>query len=151
MESGGSLEGFHYATSQELLCGLYAPNIFETGCGEIPMVSQDVATVQAFLDLFGIRSGELVLYALIYPPSPSITQGFIQSFEAQINIKSGGDNPVEFDSQIITLSRDQPEVHWLVREAQAVPEPSTLALFGIGVIALTRWRNKRDSKKPNLL
>jgi hypothetical protein len=140
MASGGSLEGFHYATGQELVCGLYAPNIFQTGCVN-PNVSQDVARVQAFLDLFGVRSGDNVLYALIYPPT-HVTQGYIESFEAQINIKPTASSPVEFDSQRFTLSMSQPEVHWLVRQAQAVPEPSTLALLGLGVIALATLRKE---------
>lgn len=143
MGSGGSLKDFHYATSQELICGLYAPNIFQTGCVS-PRVSQDVARVQAFLDLFGVNSGDNVLYALIYPPSPYITQGSIESFEAQINIKLPGSNPVEFDSQRVTLFRDRPEVHWLVREAQPVPEPATLTLLGLGALALVALRKRRD-------
>jgi len=144
MESGGSLEGFHYATSQELLCSLYAPNIFQTGCVN-RVISQDVARVQAFLDLFGVRSGDNVLYALIYPPA-HVTQGYIESFEAQINIKLPSSSPVEFDSQRFTLSMDQPEVHWLVREAQAIPEPSMFALLGIGILALAGCLKERHSK-----
>jgi hypothetical protein len=35
---------------------------------------------------------------------------------------------------------------WLFRDAQEVPEPSTLLLMGIGALSVVRWRAHRDKR-----
>jgi hypothetical protein len=152
MEPGGSLEGFHYGTFVEFNCRLLAPNI-QIGC-QFPWSSEDVPKVKAFLDLFGRTFPEPTTFfeSSVYEVLPldiSRQHGW-QEGQAEAYIATfmrSGEPPfraffVEYDTQKISVTADQPQFQWLVREAQAIPEPSTLALLGLGVIALATLRKR---------
>jgi hypothetical protein len=137
-EPGGSLEGFRYAKGNEFPSGAR----FEIG-------SSDVATVQAFFALFGIETlfpgldpNPVITFSDVDPPSVmKAREGIIRTF----GLFPEPSPHVEFDSQLIPVSSrlDEPALHWLVAQAQAVPEPSTLALVAIGALVLAKRRMSR--------
>lgn len=141
MASGGRFAEFRYATIDELHCGLLAPNVGMT-C-DLPRFTSDVARTQAFLDIFGTGFRRGGLFA-VDPPGgdPERRFGFTSSFF----LFEGATFPVEFDSQQIRMSAEvlnTPISHWLVREGQAISEPSTIALVALGAMALIRRRSQR--------
>jgi len=145
MADGGRLADFRYGTAQEVQCGLLFGNL-QMSC-VTGQINQNVSVVQAFMDIFGILSGDAIIYGPIPPEqNPGVSQGSIETFVTQIVIRDIPSNPVDFDTQLVTFLRDRPNVHWLVRDAQAVPEPATSMLIGVGAIALMALR-KRASRK----
>jgi hypothetical protein len=146
MEPGGSLEGFRYSKGSEFPSGVR----FEIG-------SSDVATVQAFFALFGIETlfpgpdpNPVVTFSNVDPPGGlNVREGILRTFALVVPELPGAVPYVEFDSQIIPVSSrlNEPALHWLVAEAQAVPEPSTLALLVLGALALAKRRLGRGEKR----
>lgn len=141
MESGGSLEGFRYSKDNEFPSGVR----FYLG-------NNDVATVQAFFALFGIEPlfpgpdpDGVVTFSHVDPPGVlKVREGLVRTFA----LFTEPTPYVEYDSQIIPVARrlDEPTLHWLVGEAQAVPEPSALALLMIGALVLAKQRIKRTQQ-----
>lgn len=146
MADSGRLADFRYGTAQEVQCSLLFVNL-QMSC-VTGQINQDVSTVQAFMDIFGILSGDSIIYGPIPPEqNPGVSQGAIETYMTQIVIRDITSNPVDLDTQLVTFSRDRPSVHWLVRNAQSVPEPATLALFSVGAIGLISLRKRTRRKQ----
>lgn len=83
-------------------------------------------------------------YLQVDPPSVANRMGYgtiIRSSEGP-----GAFFGIETDTQLVSMTApllNEPNLHWLVREGQPLPEPSTLALLGLGVIALAGIQKKR--------
>lgn len=143
LSPGHSLESFHYATTGEFQCLLFERA--GPGCGSSGALSNFDAT-QAFLATFGLRipagDGITSFYQVDPPGGTGVRQTFVASFTHYVE-------PVPnyyFDSQQISLTRqtpDTPAYHWLVRPAEGVPEPSTIALLAAGMPGLARMRKKK--------
>jgi hypothetical protein len=134
MTPGGRLQGFRYATADEFTCGLVSVQLRGGGCSA-GWVTNDVAIVQAFLDLFGAKFNEIGLFGIqIDPQGLNFPQIYVTIFTLDRS------QLVLFDSQLVNLKESVPASHWLVREAQTIPEPSTLALLGLGILGLVRLR-----------
>lgn len=141
----GPLESFSYARAVDLCQGLYA-NI-PLGCTG---GSRDLNRVNGFLALFGgpiiVPDDGFVAYLQVDPPSVANRMGYgtiIRSSEGPEAFFG-----VETDTQLVTMDTrrlNEPNLHWLVRESQAVPEPSTVALLGLGAVVLARM-NRRKPK-----
>lgn len=139
IEPGGSLNGFRYATGSEF------PSGFRFSPG-----NADAARVESFFSLFGIAPlfpgfdpDGVITFANVDPPdSPDVREGLVRTFV----LRTEPTRSVEVDSQIIPVARalDEPALHWLVRSAQAVPEPSTSAVLGLGLVGMILMRIKRQ-------
>lgn len=133
MTPGGRLQGYRYATSNELTCGLIPSQIPGASCG-FTWSTRDVAPVITFLQQFGTAFDQVVLFQAEAPGGTRIPVANGGSF--QVRTFSDGVQTVSFDAQQITLP-SWPSNHWLVRE---VPEPPTWALLGLAGLALASWR-----------
>ncbi len=144
MAPSGRFEQYRYATVDELHCGLLEPNL-GIACN-LDRFTDEFNRLQAFLDLFGTGYRRGAWFAADPPGGdPEQRYAFTSVF---YDYPSG--QVSAFDSQQIRLSEQTlniPIAHWLVREMQEVPEPSTLALLGLGVLALTRRHAARKSDK----
>jgi hypothetical protein len=67
MTSGGRLQGFRYATANEFTCGLVGVELLRGGCSA-DWLTNDVAIVQAFLDLLGAKFNEIGLFGVQIDP-----------------------------------------------------------------------------------
>lgn len=144
ISDGGPLDDFSYARTVDLCQGLYA-NI-QLGCTSGN--SSGLDRVNGFLALFGgpriVPDDGFVAYLQVDPPSVANRMGYgtiIRSSEGP-----GAFFGIETDTQLVSMTApllNEPNLHWLVREGQPLPEPSTLALLGLGVIALAGMQKKR--------
>jgi len=140
IEPGGNLNGFRYATGSEFPSGF----LFSPG-------NTDAARVESFFSLFGIEplfSGAdpdgVITFTNVDPPDSSgIREGLVRTFV----LRTEPTRYVEVDSQIIPVARllDAPALHWLVRSGQVVPEPSTSAMLGLGMMAMMLMRKKKHA------
>jgi len=134
MAPGGLLEGFRYATVNELTCDLFAPQLGRSGCVYTGSTT-NVGPVLAFMDLFGKSFDQVALFQPMFVAG-QIPQVYGESWhltrftDAQF---------VDFDTQLVNLRNTQPANHWLVHE---VPEPSTLSLIGLAGLALLKRKKK---------
>lgn len=135
----GRFAGFHYASQQELLCSLIAPRL-DIGCEPGILGSNRLEAAQSIVALFGGTGG----YYAVDPPERAP-----ERFGSTLGIFLFPDDPgftVELDTQRDFLSPtrlNQPAATWLVRPAQPVPGPGSLALVGLGVLLLARYRPSR--------
>lgn len=129
MAPGGRLDGYRYATAGELTCGLLPSQMPASRCS-FSWSTRDVAPVFAFLDRFGSRIDQVVLFQAEAPGGPNIPMTDGESF--QLQTFSDGVQSILFDAQQVPLPV-RPSNHWLVRE---IPEPSAVALLGLGLVAL---------------
>jgi hypothetical protein len=133
---GGLLEGYRYATVNELTCGLFAPQLGRDGCVYTGSTT-DVGPVLTFMERFGKSFDRVGLFQPIFSEGqiPMIygeTWHLTRLTDVQI---------VDFDTQLANLLNTRPADHWLVYQ---VPEPSSLALIGIAAFALaSRARRTR--------
>ncbi|MFM6830464.1 MAG: PEP-CTERM sorting domain-containing protein, partial [Novosphingobium sp.] len=140
--AGGVLENYRYANGSELNCGLL-PNYFNlaTPCAGGFVTLGNAATVEQFFDLFGFFSSQRYRFAYFELRPRTRIEGrdaFVSDFFRY-------DTPVphyEYDSQLITVQMEQAGQHWLVAEAQAVPEPNIALLLGAGAFGLMAMRRK---------
>jgi hypothetical protein len=154
LEPGGRFEGFHYPGYEELTCGLVGAN---TGLGcNFEWTTYDVAPVANLLNIFDGKTGDRIYHTLSTIRSNSITEQYI--FGSAFYYYDEPRPEFEFDTQQVLLSErrsNEVATHWLVRDAQyvpepstkvwdtqSIPEPSTMELLGIGVLALTTWRKQ---------
>lgn len=133
----GALEGFRYATANELTCGLIPAQIPGASCG-FSWTTRDVIPVFAFLGKFGTAFDQTVIFQAD-PPGPGFRFSNGGAFE--LTTYDDGVQSVYFDAQQVGLT-PRPANHWLVRE---LPEPSTLALFGLAGLAMLKRRKIRKN------
>lgn len=132
---GGLLEGYRYATVDELTCGLLGPQLRGGGCVYTGSL-RNVDAALAFMDRFGKVFDRLGLFNPIF--EGQIPQVYGESWHAT---RLTDVLLIDVDTQVANLQPTRPADHWLVHQ---VPEPSTLALFGIAALALaTRTRRTR--------
>ena len=130
LAAGGLLQGYRYATANELTCGLLPSQIPGAGCS-FGWRTFDIVAVRTFLDRFGTMFDQVVLFQA---DPPSVSNRF--TYGGRLELTSFTDvQVVDFDAQQVPLGFGRPANHWLV---QAVPEPSAFMLFGIGALALLR-------------
>lgn len=126
--SGGLLEGYRYATVNELTCGLLASQLGQ-GCVFTSRL-RNVDLALAFMERFGKTFDRLGLFQPMFEGQFPQVYGEIwhptQLTDALI---------IDVDSQMANLQPNRPADHWLVHR---VPEPSSLALIGIAALALAR-------------
>jgi hypothetical protein len=143
MAPGGRFEGVHYASSREF-CSLVRPENIRLECRTSSTF--DVAPVLAFFDLFGFYDAPgpfSAYYAVNW--SDQVQQRF--ALTSSFYIYGDPIREVQFDSQGSFPGRGQSRArHWLVLEPQAVPEPATAALFGLGIVALSMLSKRSRSK-----
>jgi hypothetical protein len=133
---GGLLEGYRYATFNELTCGLLGPQVGQGACvqtGEL----RDFFEGITFILRFGKSFGQLGLFEPIFLAG-HIPQVYGEIWQAG---RQSGDFFINVDTQLTNLQPDRAADHWLVHQ---VPEPSSLALIGIAAFALaTRTRRTK--------
>lgn len=132
---GGLLEEYRYASVDELTCGLLGPQLRGGGCvfsGGL----RDVDTALAFMERFGKAFDRIGLFNPRF--EGQIPQVYGESWHAT---QMTDILLIDVDTQMVNLQPTRPADHWLVHQ---VPEPSTLALFGIAALALaTRTRRAK--------
>jgi hypothetical protein len=135
---GGLLEGYRYASVDELTCGLLGPQLRGGGCvysGGLRNV--DVAL--EFMERFGKSFDRIGLFQPIFLEG-HIPQVYGESWHAT---QMTDILLIDVDTQVANLQPARSADHWLVHQ---VPEPSTLALLGIAALALaTRKRRPENS------
>jgi len=140
--SGGLLEGYRYATANELTCGLLGPQLRGGGCVSTGGL-RDVDVALAFMERFGKAFDRIGLFQPTFLEG-SIPQVYGESWHATqlIDILL-----IDVDTQVANLQPTRPADHWLVHQ---VPEPSTvlLLLAGLlGVAAASPCRLPRAGKR----
>lgn len=140
MAPGGRLEGYRYATSNELTCVLIPSQIPGASCG-FTWSTRDVAPVITFLEQFGTAFDQVVLFQAEAPGGPRIPVANGESF--QIRTFSDGVQTVSFDAQQVSLP-SRPSNHWLVHD---VPEPPAWTLLGLAGLALALARQGSKRRK----
>jgi hypothetical protein len=140
MEPGGRFDGFRYSSIQEFMGGLIQPVLNSCTTGDRAC---RYAVVGNLIDLFGgNRNGFQALYALneVLDTNPLRINSDAIVFELFTE-------PVPdyiLDSQRFPVAATrQFDGHFIARETPALPEPGTLALLGIGALALVRRRFQR--------
>ena len=128
---GGILSDFHYADRTELstLTNAYLSFPCYRGCPEVAM------GVDYFFGHFGISFITAHAVDTYLEPSPLTSNPGIYS---ALFIWYPDDLELYSDTQFLTLSAallNEPGPHWIVREAGAIPEPPTTALFALGAVA----------------
>lgn len=134
---GGLLEGYRYATVNELTCGLLGPQLREGGCVYTGGL-RNVEVALAFMERFGKSFDRLGLFQPIFLEG-QIPQIYGESWHAT---RLTDALLIDVDTQMANLLPTRPADHWLVHQ---VPEPSTLALFGIATLVLTA-RTRRTKR-----
>lgn len=135
---GGLLEGYRYATVDELTCGLLGPQLRGGGCVYTGGL-RNVDVALAFMDRFGKLFDRVGLFQPIFLEE-HIPQVFGEIWHAT---RLTDALLIDVDMQMASLQPARPADHWLVHQ---VPEPSPLALFGIAALALaTRTRRAKRS------
>ena len=126
---GGLLEGYRYATVDELTCGLLGLQLRGGGCVSTGGL-RNVDVALAFMERFGKSFDRLGLF------QPRFLEGHIPQVygESWHATQLTDALLIDVDTQMANLQPTRPADHWLVHQ---VPEPSTLALFGLAALALT--------------
>ena len=138
---GGLLEGYRYATVNELTCGLLGPQLRGSGCVYTGRLS-NVDVALAFMERFGKAFDRVGLFNPIF--EGQFPQVYGESWHAT---RLTDALLIDVDTQIANLQPARPADHWLVHQ---VPEPSTVALFGIAALALaTRTRHTKRTYGPS--
>jgi hypothetical protein len=155
LEPGGRFEGFRYPGYDELICELLEKN---TGLGcNFKWTTYEVAPVDNFLNVFGGKVRDRIFHTRSTIIFTDITEQYI--FGSAFYYYDEPEPEFEFDTHQVFLSEsgsNELATHWLVRNIQYVPkpseklwdtqpapEPSTIMLLGIGIFALTQWRQYR--------
>ena len=134
---GGLLEGYRYASVNELTCGLLGPQLRGGGCVYTGGL-RDVDVALAFMERFGKVFDRLGLFNPIF-------EGQIPQVYGEIWHPTRLTDAllIDVDTQMANLQPNRSADHWLVHQ---VPEPSTLALLGIAALALaTRTRRTKHT------
>ncbi|MBK4739106.1 PEP-CTERM sorting domain-containing protein [Noviherbaspirillum pedocola] len=139
---GGMLSDFHYASRAEeatLIDGYLRVGCL-AGCPEI------VVAVRYFFGHFGINlMQELGIDTYLEPNELNSTDPGIYSTRF---IWYTFPPKLYFDTQRLTLTEarlNDTGPHWIVREAQLIPEPSTATLLSLGVgVCAALWQRRRN-------
>jgi hypothetical protein len=134
---GGDFSGFCYATREELIA-------FWTNSGivNIPdgLLVENKIPVERLQSLIGITESdspfEFFRTVGVYGYLQVLSNGDVIPFAAEIYI-DGGRGDAELNLGTYYTSTNEHLGHWLVRDAsQVIPEPATLALFGLSLLGL---------------
>ncbi len=145
MSPGGRFEGFRYPGYSELTCELLGAN---AGLACPSWVTYNVEPVWALFSAFGLSGRPLGrIYHTLSTFDAETPELYI--FGSAFYYYDEPRPEFDFDSQQVLLSgrrMNEPETHWLVRDAQSVPEPSMLALLAIGAFGFAMNRSRRKSE-----
>lgn len=134
--TGGLLQGYRYATVDELTCGLLGPQLRGGGCVYTGGL-RNVDIALSFMERFGKSFDRLGLF------QPIFLEGQTPQVYGEIWHATRLTDAllIDVDTQMANLQPTRPADHWLVHQ---VPEPSAIALFGIAALALAaRTRRAR--------
>ena len=137
---GGLLEGYRYATVDELTCGLFGPQLGQGGC-VYTGPARNVDLVLAFMERFGKSFDRVGLF------QPMFAEGRFPMIYGEVWHATRLTDAllVDFDTQLVNLRNTQPADHWLVHQ---VPEPASLGLLGIAALALAMGRRRTRARVP---
>lgn len=141
---GGILSDFHYATRAELstLINAYLQFGCTFGC------STNEGAVQDFFGHFGISL--MIEHGILTILEPAYLDTSNPGIFGAIFILYTEPVPeLYIDTQLVTLNDrrlNETGPHWIVRERQPIPEPSTAALFALGAIACAVTCQRRGSR-----
>jgi hypothetical protein len=158
LASGGKFEDYRYPTPTEFFCSLIGVHTgLACDFGADPNNLATFAHARSFVEFFFGNDRPLFengAFLAIEPPPPGTTQAFLATSAGFIFKEDPVVPSVEFDSQQVAISTDRlniPVFHWLVREVQAVPEPSVHLLFGLGFVALIISRKRMRTSQAKYL
>ncbi len=150
MGSGGAFEGWRFAFDPEIT------NFFKDVSGKDLQLFSKTAN-QGITDAVGAYTGFSsggFGHGAIFGMTANLDGG-APSLEAYASILYSVDNSKDYFSNFIEVGRDVPFVaniadysgvnggSWLVRESTALPEPSAIALLGLGLLGLIISRRRR--------